>query len=613
MLDFPSPSPCFPTCGCSYVLLERQNLEEMLTKLSQEEDMAELSGGGGGGGGEEGGAATVYGNVYSSATSMFVFIKNSIKRCTALSSGATFLSLCREFQTCLQRYCEMLRLRCPVPITLLQSSPFFNLPTMTATMTASMAISGMPGSTGAPGLAGAGAGAAAGGGGGGSQVTYRVPAGSEAPLCYLVNTGEYCAEVVPQLEGLIRQKMAAALADQVDLSPQADLFLDLVAHALKILVAGILDRLEASFRAMAGSNWAGSNPVGEESPYVAQFSGVLVDAMTRIREALSSSYLTNFCSRLASEVLQRFLDVVMRQKRISESGSQQLLLDAYTLKALLLQLHSLDSAKAPSGSKGAGGAGTSDKASTASSSSSATAGGAGAGRAPAPAMFVKLVTAKVCHIEAVLKLVGTPEGTLVERFKIMWPEGTAADLQSLMQLKGMKKGDQQALLEALGQHNHQQHQQQQQQQHHPPSLHSQHPHPPLPSRLVPPLPPPSSSSSSSQYMTASSDAASSSHPYSQSPAAASVLAAAAAGSGAGSDSRRDSGIGSGSGLGIGGTGGGSGSASDLRIAGVMGSGIAASASSYTAAGVKNLGDLSSTAAQNMKSIMGNMGNLVNRR
>jgi hypothetical protein len=469
-----------------------------------------------------------------------------------------------------------------------------------------MSIAGMPTGMGSSGPSPAGAGAAA--GGGGSQVTYRVPPGSEAPLCYLVNTGEYCAEVVPQLEGLIRQKMAAALADQVDLSAQADLFLDLVAHALKILVAGVLDRLEASFRAMAGSNWAGSNMVGEESPYVAQFSAVLVDAMTRIREALSSSYLTNFCSRLASEVLQRFLDVVMRQKRISESGSQQLLLDAYTLKALLLQLHSLDATKASAGGKGGGNVNTSEKASAASSSSSSVAGSGGGRDVPsrtpaAPAMFVKLVTAKVGHIETVLKLVGTPEGTLVERFKIMWPDGTAADLQSLMQLKGMKKSDQQSLLEALGQHIHQQHQQQHQHQHpatspHAPQSRAAHPPPPPPSLSS------SSSSSSSQYTTAPSDAAAAasaaSHPYSQSTAAASVLAAAAAG--AGGDSRRDSGTA--------GSGSGSGSASDLRIAGVMGSGIAASASSYTAAGVKNLGDLSSTAAQNMKSIM---GNLVNRR
>jgi hypothetical protein len=32
----------------------------------------------------------------------------------------------------------------------------------------------------------------------------------------------------------------------------------------------------------------------------------------------------------------------------------------------------------------------------------------------------------------------------------MWPEGTAADLQALMQLKGTKRSDQQAILEAFG-------------------------------------------------------------------------------------------------------------------------------------------------------------------
>lgn len=44
---------------------------------------------------------------------MFVFIKNSIKRCTALTTGPTFLSLSREFKTCFQNYAESLRGRCP--------------------------------------------------------------------------------------------------------------------------------------------------------------------------------------------------------------------------------------------------------------------------------------------------------------------------------------------------------------------------------------------------------------------------------------------------------------------------------------------------------------------
>jgi hypothetical protein len=55
------------------------------------------------------------GSVYGSSISMFVYIKNSIKRCTALTTGPTFLSLSNEFRTCLQNYAESLRNRCPPP------------------------------------------------------------------------------------------------------------------------------------------------------------------------------------------------------------------------------------------------------------------------------------------------------------------------------------------------------------------------------------------------------------------------------------------------------------------------------------------------------------------
>ena len=45
---------------------------------------------------------------------------------------------------------------------------------------------------------------------------------------------------------------------------------------LQVLVAGVMDRLEPSFRAMSHTNWAGSSMVGEESPYIGQFSTILV-------------------------------------------------------------------------------------------------------------------------------------------------------------------------------------------------------------------------------------------------------------------------------------------------------------------------------------------------
>lgn len=54
------------------------------------------------------------------------------------------------------------------------------------------------------------------------------------------------------------------------------------------------------------------------------------------------------------------------------------------------------------------------------------------------------------QIEVILKLIATPEDMLVERFRMMWPDGEAKDLQAIMGLKGMRKADQQAILDALG-------------------------------------------------------------------------------------------------------------------------------------------------------------------
>ena len=119
----------------------------------------------------------------------------------------------------------------------------------------------------------------------------------------------------------------------------------------------------------------------------------------------------------------RYLDIIMKQKRISESGTQQLLLDTYNIKTMLLQLHHLG---LPAESQ------------------------QGPERSAVPPMYLKFITSKVTHIEVILKLIGTPEDMLLERFKIMWTEGGAADLQAVLSLQGVKKQEQQGYLEQFG-------------------------------------------------------------------------------------------------------------------------------------------------------------------
>jgi len=96
-------------------------------------------------------------------------------------------------------------------------------------------------------------------------VSYRVPVGGEAPLCFLVNTGEYCAEVVPQLESLIKLKMLPSLADRVDLGQEADMFMDLVAHALKVRPSLIFQSTHNSPSQIFQSNYTAPSQIAHSN------------------------------------------------------------------------------------------------------------------------------------------------------------------------------------------------------------------------------------------------------------------------------------------------------------------------------------------------------------
>ena len=59
----------------------------------------------------------------------------------------------------------------------------------------------------------------------------------------------------------------------------------------------------------------------------------------------------------------------------------------------------------------------------------------------------KVVVREIGKAEAILKLVQTPSFRLVESLPVIWPAATQRDLIDLMQLKGIKKTEQEAYLD----------------------------------------------------------------------------------------------------------------------------------------------------------------------
>jgi hypothetical protein len=231
-----------------YVVMERKSLDEMLQKVLMEDDVTKVSA-------DSGGSSNA--SVFNSSMNMFVFIKNSIKRCTALTNGTTFLSLSKEFRSCMRSYAEALRTKCPPPYS------------------------------------------------NGPPPVYRLAPGVEATLCYIVNTCEYCSEVIPQLESLVQSKIAPALSGQVEMAVETDHYMDVVAQCIRALVSHVMDKLEGSFKTMNNTNWANVVSVGEESSHIQQMNAFLQDFMPKIRENLSPIYFRNFCTKLATELLQK--------------------------------------------------------------------------------------------------------------------------------------------------------------------------------------------------------------------------------------------------------------------------------------------------------------------
>lgn len=212
----------------SYVVLEKNNLADLLKRLGQDEDITQSTGTQDN---VDTTASTEQGHVYGSSVSMFVFIKNSIKRCTTFSTGQTFFALSKEFRLCLGQYADMLRTRCP---------PLVAPPTL---FTTAMTTAPSPNPNYFP------------------HPLCKLPVGQESLVCYLINTGEYCGEVVPQLEQMVKNKMSEQYRDKVDYTVEADTFNDLVSLALKTLVGATLDRLEPAFKAITAQNWAADTQV----------------------------------------------------------------------------------------------------------------------------------------------------------------------------------------------------------------------------------------------------------------------------------------------------------------------------------------------------------------
>lgn len=392
----------------SYVALEERSMEEQL-KAAATDNTVDTRG-------ER--------PVFVSSTNLFIYMKNSLTRCTALTKEKTFFLLQCAFQKKLREYAKMLEKKLPLPI---------------GTGVAKLALVTGVGATGGSGIGSSSSTAQV-----GNSVVYRIPPGEEVTVCHVIDTCEYCADTVEALEDLIRDKIGDKYKDKIDMNEEQGAFQDVTAKSLRVLVSGLEQRLDVALKEISRTNWASFDMVGEESGYVRTTHVTVQLFVVQVRELIPSSYFRSFCDKFAMSFASTYYRTLIGLKRISEAGTQQLLLDVYSVKTLLLKLPVMEADK----KSAVGGVASSRQ----HHHGNATLSG---GSTIAPAMYTKMVNKEFRKLEVMLKLVGSPREMLVEMFRAQWDcsmdtGAMASDFAMIMTLKGIPRTDHAAMLETLG-------------------------------------------------------------------------------------------------------------------------------------------------------------------
>ncbi|CAN6465515.1 unnamed protein product [Victoria cruziana] len=348
-------SSCFEPHLTVYVELEEKTLMENLEKLIQDETWE-----------TEEGSQT---NVLSSSMQVFLIIRRSLKRCSALTKNKTLFNLFKVFQKILKAYATKLSSKLP--------------------------------------KGGTGIVAAATGTDGQIKVSDR----DERVVCYIVNTAEYCHKTSAELADSIGKIIDSQFAEAVDMSEVQDEFSAVITKSLMTLVQGLETKFEAEMAAMTRVAWGTIESVGDQSEYVNGINAILTTSIPVLGNLLSPIYFQFFLDKLAASLGPRFYQNIYKCKQISETGAQQMLLDTQAVKTILLEIPALG--KQSSGAPG----------------------------------YSTFVGREMSKAEALLKVILSPVESVADTYRALLPEGTPSDFQRILELKGLRRTDQQMILD----------------------------------------------------------------------------------------------------------------------------------------------------------------------
>uniref|UniRef100_A0A8R1DJP6 Vacuolar protein sorting-associated protein 53 homolog n=2 Tax=Caenorhabditis japonica TaxID=281687 RepID=A0A8R1DJP6_CAEJA len=250
------------------------------------------------------------------------------------------------------------------------------------------------------------------------EVAYpRLTPDQQFLVCCILATADWCAETTIQLQEKLSQRIPG-----VDISQETEAFYSITNQSMLVLVQDVESTCDGALQSISKVNWSAVDCVGDESPFIGAMRAHIRQAVPLIRDMLSDrrKYFAHFCLKLATQLAHKFVGALFRCRAISTHGAEQLLLDTHSLKTFLLSVPSIDSVIT----------------------------------SKPPTAYVSSVNAALTKAEMILKVVMCSLETVddfVEQYSKLLPVSDTAEMQKVLEMKGIKRQEHSAILHAYRQ------------------------------------------------------------------------------------------------------------------------------------------------------------------
>lgn len=237
-------------------------------------------------------------------------------------------------------------------------------------------------------------------------------------ICCVLLTADFCLQTTKIFEKKFKEKIEPTLVDKVDFSQELEMFGELINGCIQLLLQDIEYGCEPGFTSMAKIQWSSvETPVGH-SNYITEITNSLSQQIPMIRDYLQEgrNYFVQLCNKFITIFTPKYISNLFRCKPLSRGGAEQLLLDTHTLKKFLLNLPCFNS-----------------------------------DIKSAPASYSKAVIKGMTKAEMILKVVLVPHNNIdsfIENYSKLLPDPNAVEFQRILEVKGVKRSEGSALLEA---------------------------------------------------------------------------------------------------------------------------------------------------------------------